>query len=294
MTLARPHPVDHDRDGKVLSVLVVEGLANLVVLGLKIVVGLMSGSMAVLGDAIHSLGDLLNNVIAWFVVRMSRQPADREHPYGHRKFETLAVFGLAGLLTVLGIELALRAVQRESVEVVTTQAGFLLMLGVLAINIGLATWERRWARRLDSDILHADANHTLSDVATTVIVIIGWQLSAVGYVWLDTVCAIGVAGFVLYLAYRLFMRVIPVLVDEFAVDPNELSGVVWTVPGVRAIERVRSRSLGKSSAVDLVITVDPELSTKEAHLIADRIEALIEHRFKVDDISIHIEPHEPL
>ena len=273
-------------------VIVIEGLANFFVLVLKLIVGVSTGSLAIVGDAIHSLSDVANNVVAWFVIRLANEPADREHPYGHRKFETLAVFGLAGLLTVLGFELILRAVQRNSSEVVSSGWGLVLMGIVLAANISLALWEHRWAKKLGSDILIADASHTFSDVLTTLVVIIGWQLSSVGFAWLDTLCALGVAGLVLYLACGLFKRALPGLVDEFAIDPRELTVAVRSVAGVESVKTVRSRWLGQSGAVDMVITVDAALSIAASHEIADQIETLIEHRFNVQDISIHVEPHQ--
>jgi cation diffusion facilitator family transporter len=273
-------------------VIVIEGLANFFVLVLKLIVGVSTGSLAIVGDAIHSLSDVANNVVAWFVIRLANEPADREHPYGHRKFETLAVFGLAGLLTVLGFELILRAVQRNSSEVVSSGWGLVLMGIVLAANISLALWEHRWAKKLGSDILIADASHTFSDVLTTLVVIIGWQLSSVGFAWLDTLCALGVAGLVLYLAYGLFKRALPGLVDEFAIDPRELTVAVRSVAGVESVKTVRSRWLGQSGAVDMVITVDAALSIAASHEIADQIETLIERRFNVQDISIHVEPHQ--
>jgi len=275
----------------VQRVILVEGLANLLVLVIKLVVGVSAGSLAVLGDAIHSLSDVANNVVAWFVIRLSNEPADREHPYGHRKFETLAVFGLAGLLTVLGFEIMLRALQRESPDIVSTNWGLALMIVVLGANIALAWWENRQARRLDSDILLADASHTFSDVLTTLVVIIGWQLSSAGYVWLDTLCAIGVGCLVLYLAYGLFKRALPGLVDEFAIDPRELTGAVRNIDGVRSVKQVRSRWLGSHRAVDMVITVDATLMISESHAIADRVEHTLEQEFEVSDISIHVEPH---
>jgi cation diffusion facilitator family transporter len=124
------------------------------VLALKLVVGVSTGSLAVFGDALHSLSDVANNAVAWFVVRISSQPPDRDHP---RKFETLAVFVLATLLTVLGIELALGALRREAQPTVGDPWTLPLMLGVLAINVALASWEGAWARRLSSDILGADS-----------------------------------------------------------------------------------------------------------------------------------------
>ena len=272
-------------------VILIEGLANVFVLLLKLVVGLSTGSLAVLGDAIHSVSDVANNAVAWFVIRLSNEPADREHPYGHRKFETLAVFGLAGLLTVLGFELILRALQRGSPEIVSSAWGLALMGIVLTANVLLAIWEHRWAKKLNSDILIADASHTFSDVLTTLVVIIGWQLSSIGFAWLDSLCALGVAGLVLYLAFGLFKRALPGLVDEFAIDPRELSGVVKSVAGVESVKTVRSRWLGQNRAVDMVITVDAGLSIAESHEIADQIESMIERQFDVRAISIHVEPH---
>ena len=111
-----------------------------------------------------------------------------------------------------------------------------------------------------------------------------------GYLWLDRACALGVAGLIMYLAYILFKRAIPVLVDESAIDPRLLSHAVSGVAGVEKVYRVRSRWMGSERAVDMVIRVDPALSTEESHRIADEIESLLETRFNVSDISIHVEP----
>ena len=279
------------RDRSIRRIIIIEGSANLAILLAKLAVGLSTGSLAVLGDAVHSLTDVANNIVAWIVVRHSAQPADRRHPYGHRKFETLAVFCLAALLTVLAFELALQAVRREKVEVSQDVWGLGIMLGVLCVNIGIASWQRYWARRLQSDIVLADAHHTLADVLTTIVVIAGWQLSALGFPWLDTLCAIGVAAVILYLAYGLFKRALPVLLDEMAIEPEHLIDEVRAVPGVRGVARVRSRWIGSSRAVDMILDVDAGLTTVEAHEITDAVEALLEERFDVRDISIHVEPH---
>jgi len=262
-----------------------------VVLFAKLMVGLLTGSLAILGDAVHSLTDVANNVVAWVIVKHSAKPADRRHPYGHRKFETLAVFGLAALLTVLAFELALHAVRRETVDVSHDTFGLYIMSGVLCVNIGIASWQRYWARRLRSDILLADANHTFADVLTTIVVIGGWQLSAMGYPWLDSLCAIGVAAVILYLAYGLFKRALPVLLDEVAIEPVLLIDEVQKVSGVRKVQRVRSRWIGSTPAVDMVIVVNSGLTTAEAHEITDAVETLLEKRFEILDVSIHVEPH---
>ena len=187
--------------------------------------------MAVIADAVHSLTDVVNNVVAWVVIRASNEPADREHPYGHQKFEVLAVFVLATLLATVAIEVAIRALTRDVKQPLLSEWGLYLMIVVLFINIAIATWQRIWARRLESQILMADATHTFADVLTTIVVIVGWQLSVRGYPWLDTACALGVAAIILYLAFGLFRNVVPILVDEMAIEPERWTAAISGVSG---------------------------------------------------------------
>ncbi len=280
-----------DRDKKVQRLIIIEGCANILVLFVKLFVGLSTNSLAILADCIHSLTDVANNIVAWIVIRLSAMPADREHPYGHRKFETLAVFGLATLLAVMAIEIAKSAFTKETTEIVSGTWELVLMVGVLIVNIVLATWQRYWARRLKSGIMLADAAHTFADVLTTVVVIIGWQLSSMGFLILDRLCALGVAGLVFYLAYGLYKSAFPVLVDEYAIDPEDIKSAVMTVQGVKAAGRIRSRWIGSDIAIDIVISVDAELTTEESHKIADELEILIEEQFNVGDAFIHVEPY---
>jgi cation diffusion facilitator family transporter len=278
------------RDRSVQRIILIEGTANTLVLGMKIWVGITTGSFAILGDALHSLTDVINNAVAWVVIKVSAKPPDREHPYGHRKFEGLAVFILATLLLVLAFELVVRALGRESVPPTMGSSALILMLAVLGINIALSTWQRYWAKRLESNILLADANHTFADVLTTIVVIAGWQFSARGYPWLDTVCALGVSALVVYLAIGLFRRVLPVLVDQIAIAPEELTATVMSVPGVTEVRRVRSRWIGSACSVDIVVAVSRALSITESHRIADKIEAALEAEFGIRDITVHLEP----
>lgn len=282
--------INPQRDKDIQRIIVIEGSANLVVLIAKAAVGVSTGSLAILGDAIHSLTDVINNVVAWLVIKVSSSPPDREHPYGHRKFETLAVFFLATLLAVLSFELAWHAITKDDTEIASSAWELGIMLAVLGVNISLATWQRMWARRLQSDILLADASHTFADVLTTIVIIAGWQLSSLGYLWLDRVCALAVAALVLYLSYSLFKRAAPILVDQFAINPELLSQTIKKVAGVCEIKRVRSRWIGSDKAIDLIISVDPKLTTDDSHKIASSIEQLIEEEFDVSDISIHVEP----
>ncbi len=291
MSNAVAAPADASRrQSLVLRLLVFEGLINLSVLIMKLVVGLATGSVAILADAFHSLTDVANNVIAWIVMRTASRPADRNHPYGHQKFEMLAVFVLAVLLAAVGLEIAGRALSRTAAAPVGSGWGLVVMLLVLVINIALSLWQRFWAKRLDSQILLADASHTFADVLTTVVVILGWQLSARGYPWLDAVCALGVAAMILYLAYRLFRDAVPVLVDEIAIEPELLDTAIRDIPGVITVPRVRSRWVGTERAADVIVTVDASLTTGQSHEIADAVEAKLARELGIQDVTVHVEP----
>jgi len=279
------------KDIQVQRIILIEGAVNIIVLIAKLIVGLTTGSLAILGDAIHSSTDVINNIFAWLVIRVSSSPPDLEHPYGHRKFEILAVFFLASLLTVLAFELALHAITKSDTAIVSAGWSLVVMLAVLAINISLAAWQRIWAKRLQSHILQADASHTFADVLTTIVVIVGWQLSAMGYFWLDRICALAMSMLILWLAYGLYKRAFPVLLDGFSLDPELLASAAQEVEGVIQVYRVRSRWIGDDKSVDLIISVDPDITANDSHEIANNVESLIASRFAVSDILIHIEPH---
>ena len=276
----------------VRTVLLLEGIANIAVALAKFLVGLQTGSAAILGDALHSLTDVINNVMAYFVSRIAGEPADSDHPYGHHKYEQLAVFALAGLLTVVAFELILNSIHRFGQAPKHDPIALTVMIVVLVINVFVTSWENYWARRLNSQILLADARHTLSDVLTTIGVIVGWQLASHGWPWLDPLLALVVASMVLYLAYDLFRRAIPILVDSAGYDPLKLSQAISRIPGVRDVKRVRSRMYGSGNAADIVITVDRQLSTERAHCIADDIESLLADGFNIHDTTVHIEPYD--
>lgn len=281
---------DNEKEQSVRRVIFIEGLANFLVLIAKTAVGISTGSMAIIGDALHSLTDVANNIVAWVVVKHSEKPADKEHPYGHHKFETLAALGLAVLLVVLAFELAINTIRGVNNVPDTSNFELVIMIGVLVVNIILATWQRYWANRLNSNILKADASHTFADVLTTVVIILGWQLSAMGYPILDKLCALGVSGLILFLAYELFKKVAPILVDEYSVDPEKLTELALQTDGVKGVSRIRSRWIGDNASLDMIVFVAPSLTTRESHEICDNLEAVIEKELFVTDISIHVEP----
>ncbi|WP_339723243.1 cation diffusion facilitator family transporter [uncultured Paraglaciecola sp.] len=274
----------------VRQVLLIEGGVNALITVCKMTVGLMTGSAAVIADAVHSLTDLANNLFAWLAIKVAESPADDSHPYGHQKFEQLAVFALASILTIVAFEVIVHAVERYGEPVEQNLLGLVILSFSLLINVSLTLWEGYWAKRLDSEILHADATHTLSDVLTSVVVIIGWQLAALGYYWVDTIFALVVSSIIFYLAFKLFQRAIPVLVDQSRYPPEQLKAAVDSIPAVITVGNIRSRDTGKGQVADVSVTVSANLSTVESHHIADQIERVLAEKFDIQDVVVHVEP----
>ncbi|MBU3006071.1 cation diffusion facilitator family transporter [Paraglaciecola arctica] len=274
----------------VRKILLIEGGLNAIITLCKMTVGLMTGSAAVVADAVHSLTDLVNNLFAWLAIKIAESPADGSHPYGHQKFEQLAVFALASVLTIVAFEVIVSAVERFGEPVEQSILGLAILIISLLFNIGLALWEGYWAKRLDSEILNADATHTISDVLTSVVVIIGWQLAARGYYWIDTIFALVVSSIIFYLAFKLFQRAVPVLVDQSRYPPEQLKEAVNSIPAVITVGNVRSRDTGKGQVADVTVTVSANLSTVESHHIADQIEGVLADKFDIQDVVVHVEP----
>lgn len=276
---------------QVRTVIIVEGLADLVMMMTKLTVGISTNSAAIIGDALHSLTDLCNNIIAIIALRISEKPSDADHHYGHRKYEQLAVFALAVLLAVVAVELVINAFSHYGQSVSHSNIGLVVMILTLAVNIGLTVWQHYWARRLDSDLLNADAKHTLSDVLTTFAVIAGWQLAARGYALFDTIVALLVAAIIFYMAIKLFLRAIPILVDHSLYNPNDMQRVVLGVDKVKAVHQVRARTLREGGSADVVVCVDANLSTTQAHKVTEAIERALHEQFDLDDVVVHVEPY---
>jgi len=283
-------PNDADRHRRIRRVLLIEGLSDVFFLVVKVVVGLQTGSTAILSDAVHSLTDLTNNVVGFLFLRVASAPPDREHPYGHNKFEALAVFGIAVAIVLMAIQVLVRAFTSVRAEIDQSPVGLALMGMVLVVNIGFTAWEHRQAHRLDSDLLRADATHTLSDVAITVAVIGGWQIAVRGHTWIDTVLAVAVAAFVIWLAYTLFRRSIPVLVDQTVADADGLEALVASIDGVRGVTQIRSHQAGSEKLVEVVVTVHGGLSTTDSHAIADEIERRVGEQIGGVRVQVHVEP----
>jgi cation diffusion facilitator family transporter len=281
--------------GDVRRVLWVTLGLNILVCGIKAAVGLWTGSLAVLADALHSLTDGANNVLGLIVTRWSATPADREHPYGHQKFEALAALAIAAFLGIACFEVVQAAIERlldatpRAVAMDVPALASLLL--VLAVNVFVALYERARGRALNSPLLIADAQHTFGDIWITLGVLLGaggmWLL---GWQWLDVALAVPVAAAVLWSGWNVLRGNLPWLVDEMAIAPESIQQLALSVPGVVDCHDIASRGLiGRQVFVEMhLVTGAKDVET--SHRITEAIERKLAERFGPVHATIHVEP----
>ena len=279
----------------VIKVLIIEGAVNLLTATIKLIIGVMTQSSLLLADALHSYTDLANNIVAYIATRLAQRPADETHPYGHAKFEYLAIFFLAILLGVAGLEILMFAFRTIDAPVENSEIGIGLLIGCTLLSALVSWWERGQAKKLNSDLLHADAAHTFSDVLTSIVVIAGWQLSAAGYYWLDSVLCVAVAIIVFRLAIKLFQQAMPILVDEQVaeqwIDQHKLDQAIALFPAIKMMKNLRARSVGNKINVDMTLCFSPKLPVEEAHTLAHDFEFELRKIVEANDIVIHLAPY---
>jgi cation diffusion facilitator family transporter len=283
-----------DRSRAVRRVLAGLLVANILVVIAKATIGVVAGSLAVIGDAVHSSVDAVYNVLGLVVVRVAARAPDEEHPYGHRKFETLGALAIVVFLSVTCVELVRSAIGRlinGGHTVLMTDLGLVLLLGTLLTNVIVAWYENRRGHQLASELLIADAAHTRTDVFITIGVLIGVVLSRGGRTWVDPVVAIAVALLIVRVAYQILSRAVPVLVDERAIPAPTIEQSAQAVDGVKRAYDIRSRG-GNAGLryAEVTIAVDPHANVADAHAIADAVEARLKKDLELEEVTVHVEP----
>lgn len=266
---------------------------NLLVALAKIALGYASGAVSILSDGFHSLTDGASNVVALVGVRIARRPPDEDHPYGHRKFETMASVGILIFLVLVLVQVVSAAIDRfESAEapVVDTLA-FWVMGSTFGVNLAVVLYERRAGRRLNSEILLADAHHTTSDLATSLTVIGALIGVRYGHAWLDPAAALIVAGFIAWACWEIFNDTARILGDRIVIDEGNIRAVVHTVPEVVGCHQIRTRGSSDHVFLDLHVWMDGAMPLHEAHRLSHVVKDRLMARFpEIKDAVIHIEP----
>lgn len=279
----------------VRKVLIITLLLNLFVMALKAVVGMLTGSLSLLADALHSVTDSASNVLGLITSQFSSPQPDREHPYGHQKFDAIGALGIATFLGIACFEILQGAVERilkGSQPVKISEPQLWLLLLVLGINIFVAYYERTVGKRIGSAILIADAKHTMSDIWVTISVIAGLIGVWLGYQWLDVVLAFPVALLVFWSGWSVLKENLPYLVDRMAIAPEVINAIALSVPGVTNCHDIASRGvLGRQVFIEMHLIVNAQ-DVETAHRITEEVERKLEERFNPVRILIHVEPPE--
>lgn len=285
-------PTSNVRQG-VRRVLVITLALNFIVAFGKVAIGLATGAVSITADGFHSLMDGTSNLIGLFANRIAGKPADDDHPYGHRRFETIAALAIGVLLLVTAWEIVSSAIDRltsgETLEV--SPIMFAVLIGTLLVNLFVSRYERREGTRLNSELLIADAANTAADVFVTISVLISMVLVSFGLTWADPVAALLIVVLIGRAAWQIVSKTGGVLVDTAPFAPAQLIDVVEAVPSVRRVLRARSRGPLDSAQVDIDVEVAPEMTAEHSAAITDAIRDRLEHQFGgISEVEVHFVP----
>jgi len=267
--------------------------ANLAVVGAKLAIGIATGSLSVIGDAVHSSVDAFNNVAFTILMRYAGAAPDEKHPYGHGKFEVLGALAIVVFLLVASVELIKSAVGRLAAGAPPphiTALSLWLLAGALVVNVWVAWYEARKGHQLSSDLLLADAAHTRVDVLITSGVILGAIASRAHVPHVDPVVALAVVVMIVRVAWQILKRGVPVLVDQAAHQPDVVRRSAEGVDGVRSVYDIRSRLAAGVAFAELTIGVSKRLPVEDAHAISDAVEQRLKEELRLDRVVVHIEP----
>jgi cation diffusion facilitator family transporter len=288
-----PDDLTGDRYDQVRRVLSRVLYANLAVAVAKIALGYITGAVSIVSDGFHSLTDSASNVVALVGVSVARRPPDANHPYGHRKYETMASLAILVFLIVVLVQVLSAAADRLITGGTPRvfPEGIGLMTVTLVVNLLVVAYEQREARRLHSEVLSADAKHTKSDVLTS-----GAVLGALlgvwwGYPLLDPMAALLVAGFIGHACWSIAQEASRILSDQIVIPEDEVRAVVQAVPEVLGCEKIRTRGAADHAFLDLHLWLDPKMTLDTAHTTSHVVKDRVMAKFpQLADVVIHIEP----
>jgi len=286
----------HERKKQIKKVLLITLFLNLSVSFAKIIYGWLTNSVAIYSDGFHSLFDGISNIGGLIALSIASHPPDKEHPYGHRKFETVFAIFIGVLMSLTAIEI-IRNVYESFVEAKkpqTDEKAFIILIGTLMVNIFVSIYEKKKGKELKSEFLIADSAHTKVDIYITIGVIVSVIIATfTDFTFIDAIAGLIVGIFVAREAITIIKESANILADRTAIDDKKIISIVETCNEVKACKDIRTRGTIGQIFVDLKILVNPSISVSEAHDIAEKVEELIKKEFPdVVDVMVHVEPFE--
>lgn len=290
-------PANQERFHAAQKVTWVSVAVNVLLTVLQIVVGYLGRSQALMADGLHSLSDLLSDFLVLFANRHGNRSADASHPYGHARIETATTLILGVFLMGLGGALLWGAAVRmqdlaglHKVHAATLWIALLTLAGKEA----LFRYMMAVAKRLRSQMLMANAWHSRSDAASSLVVVVGIAGNLAGFTYLDLVAAVLVAFLILRMGWKMGFGALSELVDT-ALDEQEVAAIRETLigtPGVRGLHELKTRKMGDLALVDAHVLVDPKISVSEGHYIAESARSRVQKNHDVLDVMVHVDPED--
>ncbi|NTU44464.1 MAG: cation-efflux pump [Chlorobiaceae bacterium] len=269
-------------------------VASLLLTAMKLIVGLLTGSIGIISEAAHSALDFGAASLTWYAVRMSGKPADSKHHYGHAKVESVSALIETGLLVVTSAWIIYAAIERliaGTTEVEVTWYAFAVMAISIVVDISRSIALKKVAKETGSQALEADALHFSSDILSSAVVILGLFFVSLGIVWADAVAGIAVALVVLWAAFRLGKETIDVLTDAAPEGlADRIEEMTMSVAGVIAIDKLRVKPSGPQVFVEMGVSVNRTLSVEKVQRICAEIEQKVREEFTLADMIINTRP----
>ena len=267
-------------------------ILNLVVTVAKLGVGSLTSSIAMIADGFHSLTDSAANIVGLVAISVARRPPDEDHPYGHRRFETLAALVIGAMLAMVALEVLKSCLERlrSGGEPEVSLLSFIVMGATMAISWWVSSWEKRKGQEHSSELLEADSEHTRSDVFTSLAVVGSLIAVRMGFPELDLVAALVITLIIGRAAFRIVKDNTMVLADTALVLPDKIREVATEIDGVLSVHKIRSRGSRQVGHADLHIQVRADLPLAEAHEIGHRVADELRERFGLSDVLVHVEP----
>ncbi|WP_456375147.1 cation diffusion facilitator family transporter [Thiolapillus sp.] len=279
-------------------VAIVGAIVNLILSAVKVMVGILGNSQALIIDGIHSLSDLMTDILVLAASHHASHGPDANHPYGHGRFETAATLALGAFLVLVAGGIMWDSIERltHAADAVTPKpiALYAALFSILT-NEALYWYTLIVARRINSDLLRANAWHHRSDAISSIVVLVGVAGAMLGHGWLDLAAALIVGAMVAKIGWDLGWGAMRELVDESLEEDKveQIRHIITGIPGVRSLHMLRTRRQGHEAMADVHVQVDPMISVSEGHMVAIAVEEQIKAGIEeISDVTVHIDPED--
>jgi cation diffusion facilitator family transporter len=260
----------------------------------KIIYGLMTNAASMTADGFHSLSDGTSNIIGLIGIHFCSQPKDEDHPYGHKKYETLFALGIAAMLLMVAFSLGKAGIERIIKPVIpqVDLMSFVVMIVTVTVNITVMIYEYRRGKQLQSDILIIDSMHTRADIFTSLSVIVALVCVKLGFPVIDPIITLVISGFIAYSAFIIIRQESDILCDAVAIaDTQKIVSNVMKIDGVISCHNIRTRGRPDDVYLDLHINISADMTMLDSHLLSHRIQRELMREFpQIVDVLVHMEP----